>query len=428
MDIILDKNVYGASNLSMDAILDYLVVLEKSLPPKRYELFRLSPEFAGDMTEKKMNHEARRIMEFVGLSGYEVDVRFTRLYNDAGNTIPGGVNGVIPINVNPDYSDWKSVAATLAHEICHTLIFHNHIRPSFLWMTEIYTDLATIFSGLGNLTLGGCTTTLPNGNPCSLGYLTVKNYTKTYHLINALHGCTDGTIGVCDDESISDLLNTWKSKGAKGSFRMSFLQGCEKVAELQRNIYEIRRLLLVIEEEAKNIQLQCCDLFVDNPEAEPLRAFQSMYLFRNVERKPWSLEIIESSLYRLYIALDKKQTTQISTAMEYKCPKCGRIHRIDLDGSGSHILKCRCGFIYTATRDSWTPAMMEYKLSQERREKSREEQAEHDKEVIVKYVSTLPLPKFVKRFIIKSKQMIYDYEINYFYSIMVGVFRSDNLH
>jgi acetone carboxylase gamma subunit len=385
----LDNRNFGKGDLSIDAILEYLVVLEKKVPHKRYTLYRPSIELVDVVTEELMNREAKRIMDFVGLSGYDVNVKFATLENAAGNTIPGGVNGVIPINVDPTYADWKCVLATLAHEVCHTLIFHNYIRPDFTWKTEIFTDLATIVSGLGNLTLGGCTTTLPDGSPCSLGYLTTDNYSETYHLINALYGYNDGIIGVCGNDSIGDLLNVWRSKGAREAHRTAFKKNGAKVAELHRNIQEIRNILSVYEKDTNTIQSDLSSGFVDDPEAEPFRAFQSLYLSSKRDVNSWALETIETTLYNLYITLDQKHGTKLSTETQYQCPKCGRVHTIRHDGSGLFIGKCRCGFTFTATKNNWSPASVEYRISQEKQDR-RKREAAHDRDVVRQFIATLP--------------------------------------
>ena len=399
MNTTVDNRQFGISNLSTDSIIQYLSVLEKKLPERTYSLYRPSIELVDVVTEELLEQEAKHILDFIGLGGYDVNVKFAKLENAVGQTTPGGINGVIPIYIDSDYKDWKIALATLAHEICHTLIFHYNLRPIFQWETEIYTDLATIITGLGNLTLGGCTATLPNGHSQTLGYLTIDNYTKTYHLVNTLRNCKNGTIGVCGDESIESLLHIWTSKGAREAHRSSIRKHGEKAAELQRNIQEIKNILSIYEKESNDIQSRILDNFIVNPEAQPCQAFQRLYLLsKDNNTTPWSLDIIENTLFNLYTTLDQKQTTKISNSTEYRCPRCGRTHSIQHDGTGTHILKCPCGYYFTATKSDWSPAAIAHQQSIEKNEQLKQ-QAVHDKEVINKFVCSLP--KWLQRFVSK---------------------------
>ncbi len=140
--------------LSNQQILEYLGVIDEHLhmPCK---LFDIAP-FAG----RKIDDIAAAMMRHVGLGDYEPVIEYDRLENNTG--------GYIELNNNPDrkvyitLSDDLSISkeskyATLAHEICHKLLYvHGCYFQNLGDYNEMLTDLATIYAGFGKLTLNGC--------------------------------------------------------------------------------------------------------------------------------------------------------------------------------------------------------------------------------------------------------------------------------
>lgn len=52
--------------------------------------------------------------------------------------------------------DHEVVLSVLAHEICHKYLYKHNLKLFPEFENEILTDTATIFTGLGKLTLNGC--------------------------------------------------------------------------------------------------------------------------------------------------------------------------------------------------------------------------------------------------------------------------------
>lgn len=140
--------------LSDQQILEYLGVIDSYLQMP-CKLFDISP-FVG----KKIDDIAAAMMRHVGLDDYEPIIEYDRLENNTG--------GYIELNNNPDHkvyitlSDDLSIGkdskyATLAHEICHKLLFvHGCYFPDLGDYNEMLTDLTIVYAGFGKLILNGC--------------------------------------------------------------------------------------------------------------------------------------------------------------------------------------------------------------------------------------------------------------------------------
>lgn len=176
--------------LSYPQILEHLERIDKYLHMS-YKEFIIP--FQGNC---KMEDIALGMMLHVGLVGYEPIIKYEKLDE--------GTAGHICLNNNPDrkvyitLSNGKDVQrdsqlATLAHEICHKLLYaHNCYFPLMGDYNETLTDIATIYVGFGKLTINGCEIqtyetdgfgTRTKTTTHYTGYLGVRDYISAYKTV-----------------------------------------------------------------------------------------------------------------------------------------------------------------------------------------------------------------------------------------------------
>lgn len=141
-----------------------------------------------------MKDIALGMMMHVGLIGYEPIIKYAKLDE--------GTGGHISLNNNPDRKviitlsnamgvQWESELATLAHEICHKLLYANNCYyPDKGEYNETLTDIATIYAGFGKLTINGCEIQTSRTDPWGTqttthytGYLETHNYITAYKIV-----------------------------------------------------------------------------------------------------------------------------------------------------------------------------------------------------------------------------------------------------
>ncbi len=105
---------------------------------------------------------AKKIAEFIGLSGFTFIVAITKQAEGSAGNIELNFKGrdvFIEISDGLLHSG-ESMLAVLAHEITHKYLEINNIScgrgPQHTYENEILTDIASIFLGLGKLLLNGC--------------------------------------------------------------------------------------------------------------------------------------------------------------------------------------------------------------------------------------------------------------------------------
>ncbi len=152
--------------------------------------------------EKAIKAEADNMFAFVGMGMYITEFKFDNLTNAAGNIqLTPDYKAMITID-NSTAKDAKKVLATLAHELCHKILFnHGLYFKNFLEEeNEIYADLATFYVGFGNLTMEGYKV----GNSIS-GYLTPSTYARAFHIIKTFNRDIDYTISTLPDHAKAEI-------------------------------------------------------------------------------------------------------------------------------------------------------------------------------------------------------------------------------
>jgi transposase-like protein len=140
-------------------LLEKLIHLGKRLERTRiYEL--LEPWKFDGYDTIEVQKAGKKISDFIGLPNLTFIINYTK---QGKNTA-----GHIELNNNSDESVFieidekfkpenEIILAILAHEICHKLVHINGLTQ-YGYENEILTDAATVYTGLGKLSLNGCET------------------------------------------------------------------------------------------------------------------------------------------------------------------------------------------------------------------------------------------------------------------------------
>lgn len=380
--------------LSPKEILGYLCDLEKKMPRHNFGIYL--PEYhhynaSNYVPQEKMNNECQRMLEFAGMKGFSSDARYAKITADtAGNTIPGDTAGnVVHINVSEDLrNNWKAILATLAHEICHQVIYRAGIRPQGLdWMVETYTDLCTIYVGFGQLILDGYKTDV-GGVKRTLGYLDWNTYQVTNHLVNIVCGgaSSDNTGLKGCDIFADEAIQMWERETDKNAIvKNEFMRQSSILSEPLRKIEYLESLLSVYRNYLKSDAEKLSSSFqesrhvMDDMNNHKLAAFNMVYdayIKTLCDPKEVNDRVLESALYNLYMDV-KRQYGRVVLERELVCPCCGKRYKQKVSNTGKKIIKCtNCDAYFVVDTDEWNPTTVQRKEEQRRIEKRKQQESE----------------------------------------------------
>jgi len=146
-------------NNSNKLLLEKIIHLGKRLEKNRiYEL--LDPWLIDGYNSIEIQNAGKKISNFIGLPNLTFVITFTKQDKNVAGHIELNNNSDEGVFIEIDEkfkSEPEIILAILAHEICHKLIHINGLSQ-FGYENEILTDIATIYTGLGKLSLNGCET------------------------------------------------------------------------------------------------------------------------------------------------------------------------------------------------------------------------------------------------------------------------------
>ena len=380
--------------LSPKEILSYLCDLENKLPKRDYKIYveshRHDDDF-GRVTPQEMNEECQRMLEFVGMGGYKADARFATLdAGTAGRTVPGHTpDGKVPIEVSDSMTgNWKAVIATLAHEICHQVIFFHGIRPQHMdWMVETYTDLCTIYVGFGQLILDGYRTNVRRQER-TLGYLDWNTYQVTNQMVNVVRGGVhSGNTGLQGSDVFADeVIQLWESEEKrKEVINKAFEKQSATLTDTMRNIAYMESLMNTYREHLKSQAKQLSDSFVATKESlrngtdGSLKTFSALYDAHMLCQESGDTEkdgVLEAAVYNLYNNMQRRMGS-IALEREVVCPCCGKHYKLQGSTESKKIIMCKqCGTNFVIDTSDWNPKAIQHREEQKRIEKKKKQDAE----------------------------------------------------
>lgn len=349
-------------DISPAEIISYLKDIEKKLQRVNHSQYPLPHYLGGEIPVAALNNEAKKMMDFVGLTAFTPNCCWKDLgHNSAGIIeLTGSRSGAIEIQLSPRYkNNGYATIAILAHEICHKLLeFHGLYFPGMTKINETYTDLCTIYVGFTQMIVNGYNTTVGN-TTFSLGYLTEETFERTISIVELIQGRRSFDSQWMNEEDVFSQLARWIINPEK---RKSHIEGFAKrqsaYAGLSKRISILKRLL---DEIVKSYNSSMRDIekryFIENPnygeseavEKMPITLFWMSHpeLFRQEdEQKIKAVERLSLSLDRSirdYYNKSGIKDFDFQTNVHY-CPFCKTEIKIKADGQKWNVIQCKkCG-------------------------------------------------------------------------------------
>ena len=351
--------------LSPRIILSYLKDLEEKVPVPSII------EFKADETNKfncdaDLEREAKRILEFAGLDRCVPTCKFKEIEgNISGYTVNNPSIFEIPIWVNEKHKgNQKCCRAILAHEICHKVIFLNGINftfPAPPEYNEIFTDLCTMYIGLGRIVLDGYINA--DTNQLNMGYLKPDMYRQTYHIVakvNKKYKLSEKQDDL-NDPFLQEALDAWTSpEECVRILRDDFLKKEERLSTLNRNILLLHQLLDQMynkngevfrkySKEAENL-----GIYGEFKYKKPLKLFGIVYerILADNEKDVVPAapnESLESRINDLILTITDEYEDIRLGSLDYstvKCPNCSHSSTTKIEDRDT-VIKCKsCGIYF----------------------------------------------------------------------------------
>lgn len=347
--------------LSPRKILSYLKDLENKVPVINDSAYRATSQNSFQ-SNADLDREAKSILNYVGLKECIPTCKFDKVDgNIAGYTINNYSIYNIPITVNEKYKcNSKACKAILAHEICHKVIFLNGINftsPVPQEYNEIFTDLCTIYMGLGQLVLDGYID--KNTKGLKMGYLKADMYRHAFSIV-ALTTKRYGEVNrnqIADiaDIYLEDAISLWDTTDVlKKKLKDAFSDEEKALSIVNRNILLLKQILDKVYTthgeifRKKSKEAESLGLFDELNEKKPLALFSMLYesLFDHTESEKFSIAQIGISNLILYLTDEYKDISL--GALSYsklKCPNCGFESTTNIEDRDT-IIKCPSCKVY----------------------------------------------------------------------------------
>lgn len=344
---------------------------EKKLPEPRKDYYK--PKLnRTPISVSELNEEAKRMMDFVGLTSYVPKCAFCQLEDGTGgNTRCCNNNIEVEINVSSKYqNNLEAALAVLAHEICHKYLYVHGLYNPIEVINEIFTDLCTMYVGFGKIIIHGYITERKTETRTDryihtsvdtsyLGYLKFSIYQRTLNIIRlVLWGENAADVMVSEDDPLlQDAFKRWISERDKKTLsRKVLINSGRGTAELTKNTFILERLLtLVNARQQEKLQSAEANLyneswFNENGEIEIRRRFsvfnsiyQSIVIESNSDKKDVTLDTVNRYLRHLIMLVYDTAGLKVSDLLrtsEFKCPFCNERHKSDKFINKATLIRC----------------------------------------------------------------------------------------
>lgn len=143
----------------------------------------------------KVHEVAKKIGQHLGLPTLTFFITFVNQKKNTGGNIELDQSTDVFIEIDVKFkNDCEFVLAILAHEICHKYLYLNNLKLFPEYENEMLTDAATIYTGLGKLSLNGCEktnvtketigqTTTTSTSTQKIGYMNRQQFAFVYRLV-----------------------------------------------------------------------------------------------------------------------------------------------------------------------------------------------------------------------------------------------------
>lgn len=357
--------------LSPSQIISYLMEFEKKLPEPRKDYYvpvlKRIP-----ITTSDLNQEAKRMMEYVGLTSYIPKCNFCILEEGTGgNTRCCNSNIEVEINVSSKYNtNLEATLAVLAHEICHKYLYVHGLYNPIEVINEIFTDLCTMYVGFGKIIINGYITerkieirtdkyvhTSVDTN--YLGYLKFPIYQRTLNIIRLVLW-DEKAMDVMereDDPLLQDTFKRWiNEKDKKSLSRNVLINSGKDVAELTKNSLLLERLFGLVSsrqvEQLKSSEAQLYNedwfasngsIFLQSRFSVFNSIYQSIVLESNASEHSICIKNVNRYIRHLIMLIYEATGIKLKDFMrtsEFSCPFCGEKYKSDKFIDKSALIKC----------------------------------------------------------------------------------------
>lgn len=353
-----------AIHLTEGGILSRFAYMEEKFPRREGKNYFPSLDFYlnyHDNRELAIQEEANKMIEFAGLGTYRSTVKFAKLEGAAGN-IHLNANMIAEITIDEDIAkSFDAVMATLAHEICHKVLYSHGIDFPFMKQeNEVYADLATFYVGFGDLIMKGY-----NVDNHLLGYLTPGTYAMAYVLISIINKGVEYNVNNLPVHARTEIVNAQRNcELSKTSFtslnedRLSqvFSEAFSEICKLHE-YYDL--LLAAIPEVQSRIS------FLSKNVSDAFYNYDSKYLewhkfliayYTLVYAKPNCKDNATLMLYKekisgafldVFSALEVGEDVFKAIKITRHCPNCGFTINKELESREYHLVcpKCKKHFV-----------------------------------------------------------------------------------
>lgn len=209
---LTEKNAYD--------YIDKIMYLEKNIG--KYISYKMLNPIDLMPYKDNLNVLAQKIAEFVGLKATFIVTKGAR--DNGGEIEYDGKVSYIDININVCKS-FSQTIAVLAHEIMHQYLKNKGLFYRLEIENEVLTDIATVYTGLGKLSLNGnhvedriinnqtITTTVSK-----IGYLDLESFCFVYLLLCKLRNIDKAIVEFGLNRNVIDMLNK-----VNGSYLFSYI-------------------------------------------------------------------------------------------------------------------------------------------------------------------------------------------------------------
>jgi hypothetical protein len=383
---IQNKNM-NAIYISPKGIIDYLKKIECVIPMKEFRQYKPTQICSNqEITDKHLTSELYRMLDFVGLKGYEVEVGFSETDEGVAGTIsslsPYAYDRKVHIDVSKKFTlNWKSCVAVLAHELSHKVLYVNGIYEQDVQKNEIMTDISTLYLGFGDVVLDGY---VSGSNMQILGYLTYDNYKVAYMIINIIYGkdkSTDIRFGDVD-VLVDEALKVWRNSESEiGLMKECFKEQERQLSELYRNLTMLEQIVKQCKQDMISIYERFEDKFYKSLKYEngelknKITAFSRIYELIINDSYPVAKDnqyynemngIVEEALFNINKNYQAKQSFEFKYYIE--CPCCRNSKLIKSSDEKNRIMLCtRCGchFLFYSEKLNFTKVHHKIKMRKE---------------------------------------------------------------
>lgn len=354
--------------LSPIDVLKRFCEMEKHFPHRGdFKLYNTSLRFYinnDDDLAQTCQQEAENMMNFVGLIGYTPVIKFENLDDANGN-----------INLNPAMTvvitlgesirhDTNAIMATLAHEICHKLLYTSGLFYSGQLgnvENELLADLATFYVGFGCHTMNGFYRSSYNRESRS-GYLTPRTYGCAFLISCKVHNLNPYEM-LLENHAKSALRDASQmisndfffNKLDEKAINDCFLKTGQKTSRILHRLDYLMELLRENRSSIVDDYRQLNDLFYNNPQLHVKAPQATPYMalaVRHLQLGSVNLRKASSINERLdrningfipvvnKVLMDKGCKESSMKKMASCCPFCGSFSKTDLREEKAYHFIC----------------------------------------------------------------------------------------